>query len=707
MSATPNPRWKMSHENAAVRANRTSAGSVASEGEVRSVKSYRHRGSRHRPEVCYYPNSQEVLSEVDIKPFSLEGAVEPGGRSSFRQEPSAEATENSAGDGVFRYADDENESDVSNTWSVRGRSSANKRLNAYPPSPLSQVPLSPYIQGRAVSPLLRRMTPTAPSPSSAARAISPYQIRSASAAVTRQFSSPLPGATGLTPARSLSAAGALSPSSRVSQASPGRVVSRRIIRYTSPVPSRITTTTRYCRSASPLRKEVPSRSVPAESKRYALDLNTEEDVAFKSRTNTLLMTQPQEEPNASRLSWGACTRQALDDNRLEYPRVDPPESPAPLPCTVRASPRGSSPAAARRCVEDAVGAMGQPGEEGESIEMELNPLRPSRFKRSSEELLLLSDSDDSAASPPRKKRTSVDRQPKACRTPVATAGTQTENALTDCLPAEHRMGRLDYMTATPGRPDFASMMRHSCDCVAGSRSMLPGLTSPSYADRAQALKLKEAQLEKFLQESARRRARLMDSIRKRKREDESEDEVTAPIRGLELPTGTAEGRWARRSSVRERDYAGPRQWDARSAVSLPQKVDRWHAEAYSSWSKYKSIILAFRLAEPVSREEAEDRPPPVSPTTAHGVFVSEGKPSSRPRRRSSWHGDPNRTVFGDVTPLPLHGSYHRTVVPKANKLLGEGGTYAPIDDEQWKALAERLRQKSDVYAIVGDRSPSG
>ncbi|KAF4707353.1 hypothetical protein FOZ63_003922, partial [Perkinsus olseni] len=446
------------------------------------------------------------------------------------------------------------------------------------PSPLSQVPLSPYIQGRAVSPLLRRMTPTAPSPCSAARAISPYQIRSASAAVTRQFSSPLPGATGLTPARSLSAVGALSPSSRVSQASPGRVVSRRIIRYTSPVPSRITTTTRYCRSASPMRQEVPS-SMPAESKRYALDLNTEEDVAFKSRTNTLLMTQPQEEPNASRLSWGTCTRQALDDNRLEYPRVDPPESPAPLPYTVRASPRGSSPAAARRCVEDAVGAMGQPGEEGESIEMESNPLHPSRLKRSSEELLLLSDSEDSATSPPRKKRTSVDRQPKACRTPVATAGTQTENALTDCLPAGHGMGRLDYMTATPGRPDFASMMRHSCDCLARSRSMLPGLTSPSYADRAQELKQKEAKLEKFLQESARRRARLMDSIRKRKREDESEDEVTAPIRGLELPTGSAEGRWARRSSIRERDYGGPRQWDARSAVSLPQKVNRWHAEA--------------------------------------------------------------------------------------------------------------------------------
>ncbi|KAF4751469.1 hypothetical protein FOZ62_006031 [Perkinsus olseni] len=665
MSATPNPRWKMSHENAAVRANRTSAGSVASEGEVRSVKSYRHRGSRHRPEVCYYPNSQEVLSEVDIKPFSLEGAVE------VRQSGVV------SGHCLFSLV------------AVR-RFDKNRR----PKLRKTALEMVSSVM------LMTRTSPMYPTPGAF---VGEVERLSAEPLITSALVALYTGEG------CKSAIEADDPDSSFSL-----LCSPRHQPLSDPISQRsgyeavlFAPPRSYWSYASPLRKEVPSRSVPAESKRYALDLNTEEDVAFKSRTNTLLMTQPQEEPNASRLSWGACTRQALDDNRLEYPRVDPPESPAPLPCTVRASPRGSSPAAARRCVEDAVGAMGQPGEEGESIEMELNPLRPSRFKRSSEELLLLSDSDDSAASPPRKKRTSVDRQPKACRTPVATAGTQTENALTDCLPAEHRMGRLDYMTATPGRPDFASMMRHSCDCVAGSRSMLPGLTSPSYADRAQALKLKEAQLEKFLQESARRRARLMDSIRKRKREDESEDEVTAPIRGLELPTGTAEGRWARRSSVRERDYAGPRQWDARSAVSLPQKVDRWHAEAYSSWSKYKSIILAFRLAEPVSREEAEDRPPPVSPTTAHGVFVSEGKPSSRPRRRSSWHGDPNRTVFGDVTPLPLHGSYHRTVVPKANKLLGEGGTYAPIDDEQWKALAERLRQKSDVYAIVGDRSPSG
>ncbi|EEQ97465.1 hypothetical protein Pmar_PMAR029188 [Perkinsus marinus ATCC 50983] len=439
-------------------------------------------------------------------------------------------------------------------------------------------------------------------------------------------------------------------------------------------------------------------SMPAEAKRYALDVNTEEDVAFKSRTNTLLMTQPQEEPNASRLSWGACTRPVLDENKLEYPSVDPPESPAPLPYTARASPRGSSPAGAQRCVEDAVGAIGRGSEETSSPKMTASPFRNARPKRSSEELLLLSDSDDSAASPPRKKRTSWNRQPRVCRTPVATAGTQTDESLTERYPPGRGQDRFDSVARTPGRHDFASLTRHSCDCLARSRSLLPGITSPSYADRALELKRKEAQLEQFLQQSARRRARLMVSIRKRKREEESiaydDDGVIAPIRGLELPSGSAEGKWAEGRPAQEGYCTRAREQAQRSSISLTHKASKWHDELYYV---------------PAMEEVAEDSPPPASPTAraSHGIFVSEGKAKTRPKRRSSWHGDPDRTVFGDVTPLPLHGSYHRVVVPKANKLLGESRTRAPIDDEQWKALAAKLREKSENYAIVTEDSPQG
>ncbi|KAF4655192.1 hypothetical protein FOL47_009547 [Perkinsus chesapeaki] len=700
MSASPSNHRLSVRQHTEIRANRTSVGSVASEGEVRSVKHYKHRGSRHRPEVCYYPNSQDVLSEVDIKPFCLGGTTEwRRDQPAAAMSPGRGVSRYGEGDGMFRYADDENESDVSNAWSAACRGRGSLRPNVYPASPLSQVPISPYMQRRAVSPLLRGMTPTRTA-SPAARAVSPYMVRSANAAVSRQFSSPVPSSSGCMPARAMSVAGAFSPSGGVSQASPGRVVSRRIIRYASPVPSRVTTT-RYCRSASPMRRDhyeayqqQPPGSVPAESKRYALDLNTEEDVAFKSATNTFLMTQPQEEPNASRLSWGACNRQMLEeDRRLRYPRVDPPDSTAAIPYTARPSPRGSSPAAARRCVDDAVGAMLQLAEEDESLEMEPDPMKSCQPKRSSEELMLLSDSDESVASPPRKKRTSLDRQPRACRTPVATAATQTENALKVCVGAEPRSDQSRAAAASPGRPEFGSFTGHSCECSGKSRSYTSAFMSPSYADRARALQEKEVQLEKFLQESARRRARLMDSIQKRKREVssmavcEEDEEFNAPIRGLKLPMGSAEGRWAEAA-------AGGGSVDAPAAM------------------KAAGAGIAVHRPEG-GTERREDRPTvdgshstgtngprrPSSPVPAsHGVFVKEGQPSKQ-RRRSSWHGDPNRTVFGDTTPLPLHGSYHRTVVPKANKLHGRGETYAPIDDAQWRALAEKLRQKADSYAI--------
>ncbi|KAF4647061.1 hypothetical protein FOL46_004719 [Perkinsus olseni] len=105
------------------------------------------------------------------------------------------------------------------------------------------------------------------------------------------------------------------------------------------------------------------------------------------------------------------------------------------------------------------------------------------------------------------------------------------------------------------------------------------------------------------------------------------------------------------------------------------------------------------MASPSARSPVEEAGP------SGGVYVAEGLPrQSAKRRRSSWHGDRHRTVFGDPSPLSPHGSYARTIL-RTGRFLDD--RREGLGNDEWRALAERLRQKSENYIVSCPRSSGG
>ncbi|KAF4753505.1 hypothetical protein FOZ63_025819 [Perkinsus olseni] len=254
---------------------------------------------------------------------------------------------------------------------------------------------------------------------------------------------------------------------------------------------------------------------------------------------------------------------------------------------------------------------------------------------------------------------------------------------------------------TPGRHGYKVCTAES---VKSGARRTPLYATPGWDERTQELREKEARLELYLVESARRRELLMDSIKKRQ---VSSQQRGATARELDFGGGSCRGRDQERSAT------------SSAAVHLYQR----------SISAPRSMHQrdGFRAAlEPVTRDECQNRDPNVgdhresrgrarveakrtasrSPVEeagpSGGVYVAEGLPrQSAKRRRSSWHGDRHRTVFGDPSPLSPHGSYARTIL-RTGRFLDD--RREGLGNDEWRALAERLRQKSENYIVSCPRS---
>ncbi|KAF4756456.1 hypothetical protein FOZ62_014154 [Perkinsus olseni] len=192
---------------------------------------------------------------------------------------------------------------------------------------------------------------------------------------------------------------------------------------------------------------------------------------------------------------------------------------------------------------------------------------------------------------------------------------------------------------TPGRHEYKVCTAES---VKSGARRTPIYATPGWDERTQELREKEARLELYLVESARRRELLMDSIKKRQ---VSSQQRGATARELDFGGGSCRGRDQERSAT------------SSAAVHLYQR----------SISAPRSMHRrgGFRAAlEPVTRDECQNRDPNVddhresrgrarveakrtasrSPVEeagpSGGVYVAEGLPrQSAKRRRSSWHGD--------------------------------------------------------------------
>ncbi|KAF4696837.1 hypothetical protein FOZ60_014598 [Perkinsus olseni] len=462
----------------------------------------------------------------------------------------------------------------------------------------------------------------------------------------------------------------------------------RVVRYASPVRSRVTTTTTYRRSPASPWHESDARASAA-----AADLLP----SYEAPRNGLYTPKK-----------GNCARPGVDSERLaaesrgdtgrsgsSYPisckkatMLEPEESapePAPgLPQTARAKPK-ASPSPGRMTRQPLRVYYEESDEEGvECIEMEPDPSKPAgQYRRSSGSLAFSDSEDDYAGRPPQKKRMSAMKLPS----PLTTTHTQTDDtAEVHDVPREHgENGGL----RSPAGHEYMTLGVLSFSAASPSRPYL----SPCYRERSRELKEKEAELEQFLQQSAKRRGRLMDSIRKRRRDSDGEEEENAD--GIQLPKVEAGGRWGG-SSGNQPAMFSRKPW----APSPRREVSEAERASPRVWKKgtYPPISAPSEDQQITKETLRADEPDPIA---SHGCFVSEGRKA--PERRSSWHGD-NRTVFGDASPLPLHGSYHRTVMSGVRRLFGEGAPHAPIDDEQWKELAMRLREQAESHTISVDRS---
>ncbi|KAF4751470.1 hypothetical protein FOZ62_006032 [Perkinsus olseni] len=456
--------------------------------------------------------------------------------------------------------------------------------------------------------------------------------------------------------------------SSVVHGSPGRVVSRRVVRYASPVRSRVTTTTTYrCSPASPWPESDACVNAAAadllpsyEAPRGGLYTPKKGNVARPGVDWERLAAESRGDTGRSGSSYPISCKKAT---MLEAEESAPEPAPG-LPQTARAKSK-ASPSPGRMTRQPLRVYYEESDEEGvECIEMEPDPSKPAgQCLRSSGSLAFSDSEDDYAGRPPQKKRMSMMYH-------VSTAKVE------DCglLLGGHEymtLGVLSSSAASPSRPYL----------------------SPCYRERSRELKEKEAELEQFLQMSAKRRGRLIDSIRKRRRNSDGEEEENAD--GIQLPKVEAGGRWGG-SSGNQQAMFSRKPW----APSPRREVSEAQPSSPRMWKKgtYPPIPATSEEQQITKETLRADEPDPIA---SHGCFVSEGRKA--PERRSSWHGE-NRTVFGDVSPLPLHGSYHRTVMSGVRRLFGEGAPHAPIDDEQWKELAMKLRQQAESHTISVDRS---
>ncbi|KAF4655193.1 hypothetical protein FOL47_009548, partial [Perkinsus chesapeaki] len=555
-------------------------------------------------------------------------------------------------------------------------------------------------------------SPTYVQTSSAHPSGSPVIVRPASTTVTR-YVSPVYSQVDVVPMGeypvTCTSPAAVPQHSGVMQSSPGRVVSRRVIRYASPVRSRITTTTYRCTPSSPWQygegsgsimtsspppgaaEVLPSYGVPGYNLRTPRRGREEGEVSQADFDCDRPFTAPREGAGCGGSSYPrSCKKSELSEEPVSE-RAAPEPVPS-IPQTVESkgkhrSPKSGTPMSRRPLYEYHEEEEGQDKGYDESMEMEPDPTNVAvQCRRRSSGSLVFSDSDgddDDAGSPPRKKRLSTKKPP----TPLAASrGAQTDDVVEDDPPCDSDEGGGGGLRS-PGR-EFLSLDVQACRGVSPGRAYL----SPVYRERSRELKEKEAELEQFLQESARRRGRLIESIKKRRRESDGEGSAAG---GLELPKVGAVGRWGEVEESRPAGGGGAafrrKPWSPPPFKAIEQEGPRER-----EWKKgiYPPPPLTAR--EQTRREAVHvDEPDPV---TSNGCFVSEGK--HRPVGRRSL-GD-TRTVYGDASPLPLHGSYHRTIIPRVQRLFGEGAPYAPIDDNQWKELANRLRRQAESHTISVD-----
>ncbi|KAF4730976.1 hypothetical protein FOZ62_004092 [Perkinsus olseni] len=411
----------------------------------------------------------------------------------------------------------------------------------------------------------------------------------------------------------------------------------------------------------------------------------------------------------------------------------------------------------RNSVDDVVEALQDEGEPETLEELpstrQASPRQTGQRRESAESLVSntlgsLSSSEPSILS-------AVDCDDRPARAVPVTTETQTED-LGGCRddgggisPGEEAPARSAAVKAlghnvpppahTPGRHGYKVCTAESVN--SGARRT-PLYTTPGWDERTQELREKEARLELYLVESARRRELLMDSIKKRQ---VSSQQRGATARELDFGGGSCRGRdqesvpdhirTASAYACHQPSAVGPSSSAQYEASRSRDSVVLRYFRSATSVHLYQRSISAprsmhqrvdYRAAFEPMRDEGQNRDPNVSvhresrgrarveaKRTASrspvedagpsgGVYVAEGLPrQSTKRRRSSWHGDRHRTVFGDSSPLSPHGSYARTIL-RTGRFLDD--RREGLGNDEWRALAERLRQKSENYIVSCPRS---
>ncbi|KAF4699302.1 hypothetical protein FOZ63_034070 [Perkinsus olseni] len=496
--------------------------------------------------------------------------------------------------------------------------------------------------------------------------------------------------------------------SSVVHGSPGRVVSRRVVRYASPVRSRVTTTTTYrCSPASPWPESDACVNAAAadllpsyEAPRGGLYTPKKGNVARPGVDWERLAAESRGDTGRSGSSYPISCKKAT---MLEAEESAPEPAPG-LPQTARAKSK-ASPSPGRMTRQPLRVYYEESDEEGvECIEMEPDPSKPAgQCLRSSGSLAFSDSEDDYAGRPPQKKRMSAKKLP----TPLTTTHTQTE----DTTQVESLPDQL-ILSLNGGCRYSRSMMYHVStakveDCgllLGGHEYMTLGVLSssaaspsrpylsPCYRERSRELKEKEAELEQFLQMSAKRRGRLIDSIRKRRRNSDGEEEENAD--GIQLPKVEAGGRWGGSSGNQQAMFSRKLNGQAMGTVAAKRSLggSAFFSKNVEEGDLPVSQFLPRQKSSRLRRKPCElTNQTPSLPTGAS--YLRAGKPL-----REDLAGMEKMVSLLSVALLRMPALY------RVRRLFGEGAPHAPIDDEQWKELAMKLRQQAESHTISVDRS---
>ncbi|KAF4673759.1 hypothetical protein FOL47_010139 [Perkinsus chesapeaki] len=751
---------------------RTSIGSVAEEGHVHGVGGYARRGSRTgEPEDeemvrLQYPTSHSNLSSLnlgDAPSWCLEGSPTQG--EEILEDAQTDPT-------TGRSISDRRAAENGEAYCERAMRAALGRSS-------NLAPASPYMPQRSVSPLPSSPA-TAVSPSRVIvrrviRHVSPLNVVRNSSIGAPSEQQPVVYrmmATDVEPERfQYTQSAAAAAADRVRSQSPsGRIVNLReapplqstSISHAS-VHSRLRSPerTRNCydeytaESLGSLARGAEFISAPAKStvamerpEGSAMGTGSSVDRTAYAYTNPVIAETSQEEEGENSCPFSTLKNSVLvalprgKSCCVDHQTQTTGKPPRAQSVTRLIGSRGALPRSNgerddgdRESVDDAVGALHDDDDEGEpEIVEELPSTRqasPKFLERRvrinisaassvSNTLGSLSSSEPSALSAVECGGDPIGPN----RTSAVTTETQTddleafksrkEQAPSRSPPARSGPG-VPVPAYTPGRNEYKATE----SVTSGHRT--PLYATPWWGERTQELREKEARLELYLAESARRRDALMDSIKKRHASASSHqrnataareldfggrgvrgtthEELTGhsrmvsafvgeiPSSGLQCEAGDA----YQRSISAPRSMRRPVDTSARAGQGR-QNVDP-NVGADNQYSNGRGRPESKRSA---TRSPVEDSGP------SGGVYVAEGLPrQSAKRRRSSWHGDRHRTVFGDPSPLSPHGSYARTIL-RTSRFLED--RRERLGNEEWKALAEKLRQKSENYVVSCPRS---